>query len=777
METSSEVENFNRKPDGEEGDLNSEVQGLLRRIEKLEDEKQQIREEFGHQRAKMKELYLQKEEELKRGAVEQSRLLADVKRLSSELDEAKSQLVVAGFRMESDLQDEKRKCHEEIASLQQIVQETVEESSSSRSKYESEVKQLRKAYERLESENHELRSLLQQQQQQQGTADKGEKETPILAPGIMLSAVTKTLARKVVSQLGADASSSSQDSLEDSMRKAQEDAEVLRSLVIPLEEEIQALKEKLRYTDQQLRKYEGDKDEIIKWTEEEGDVSVKEMLPVGAQNGPNGEVVSPTRDAGSKVIQTSSLDSEVHQSQVTTSSPKVNVMNTSFTSISSLNELQACSMKKQSPDGHSPVPEDSKSLTDVTVEKDGENVGSPVSQGHPSGNIRWQQAMTPCDMCSNYEAQLVRAQQRGRELEKQIATHERTIERYREDLTKESGFRKDMEEKWNEKKEEHKMQVAELKKKMETAEETLQELRQTYMQVYSEVMNQLTSLTQQREQVQEQLNKLQKENDNLLGKHSAHSQQLQNEMIDWPDKVEDLQVLLLKFYEELIAAKVAKETMEEQEQTLRCEIQLIRDQMSGEHEERVSMEDSLTQELNNIKTQLHKYEKERHKYKATHEELEKLVKNSQRTAMDFEAQLTDALKVKKQLEEQVAELKSRVGSLQQELDNSEAVQKDFVRLSQSLQVQLERIREADTQVRWQHDEDIEECQGCRNGFSFTRSKQHCRHCGRIFCISCLSHTVHSGPNQRPSKVCDVCHTLLVRDTAPYFSTEPPHTPD
>jgi len=41
--------------------------------------------------------------------------------------------------------------------------------------------------------------------------------------------------------------------------------------------------------------------------------------------------------------------------------------------------------------------------------------------------------------------------------------------------------------------------------------------------------------------------------------------------------------------------------MEEQEQTLRCEIQLIRDQMSGEHDERVSMEDSLTQEINNLK--------------------------------------------------------------------------------------------------------------------------------------------------------------------------------
>lgn len=38
--------------------------------------------------------------------------------------------------------------------------------------------------------------------------------------------------------------------------QAKEDAEVLRSLVIPLEEEINALKEKLRANDQQLRKYQ-----------------------------------------------------------------------------------------------------------------------------------------------------------------------------------------------------------------------------------------------------------------------------------------------------------------------------------------------------------------------------------------------------------------------------------------------------------------------------------------------------------------------------------------
>lgn len=42
--------------------------------------------------------------------------------------------------------------------------------------------------------------------------------------------------------------------------------------------------------------------------------------------------------------------------------------------------------------------------------------------------------------------------------------------------------------------------------------------------------------------------------------------------------------------------------------------------------------------------------------------------------------------------------KARCASLQSELDTSEAVQKDFVQLSQSLQIQLEKIRQSE-QVR------------------------------------------------------------------------------
>lgn len=60
--------------------------------------------------------------------------------------------------------------------------------------------------------------------------------------------------------------------------------------------------------------------------------------------------------------------------------------------------------------------------------------------------------------------------------------------------------------------------------------------------------------------------------------------------------------------------------------------------------------------------------------------------------------------------------------LQQELGNSEAVQKDFVRLSQSLQMELEKIRAADTQVRWQDDDDVDDCPSCKSNFTVTRRK-------------------------------------------------------
>lgn len=608
---------------------------LQEKINRLESENVKMREEFNVQRAKMKELFLQKEEELKRRLQDNTSLQKENVKLKNELDEAKSQLVVADLKIQNDILIEKRKAQEEIASLQRVIHETVEESSCSRKQLDADLAKLKMTVSKLQEENVLLKSQL-------------PKDPPIDGPQISLSTVTKTIARKVVSQLGADALSLAPDNLEESMRKvkryAQEDAEVLRSLVVPLEEEIKALKEKLRATDDELQK-------------------CKEA------------------------------------------------------------QLQ----RRQQEPGSSEL---------------------------------------ACDMCANYEAQLVKMQATAKDLEKQLLDSERMLQVQKEDLAKEVEFRKEMEEKWNEKKEEHKIKVAELTATSQTLQQTLTELKRAFEQVQRSMKDELVKLTRHREEVQRHLIALQKENENLVGKHSKHSQQLQSESINMPNNVEELHVSLLKMREDLITAKVAQEVAQEKEVILRYEVTLLHEQMEQENRVREQEILELKNEISGLRTQLDKYVRDHRTLAEREEKLERL-----------EKQLDVVLRENKEAKLKVAELRQRVTSLQQELDTSEAVQKDFVRLSQSLQVQLERIRQAGSEVRWQHEEDVEECPSCHIAFTVTKKKVHCRHCGHIFCQSCLSHVVKSGPKQRPSRVCDVCHTLLVQDTAPYFSQEPPHTPD
>jgi Rab GTPase-binding effector protein 1 len=80
------------------------------------------------------------------------------------------------------------------------------------------------------------------------------------------------------------------------------------------------------------------------------------------------------------------------------------------------------------------------------------------------------------------------------------------------------------------------------------------------------------------------------------------------------------------------------------------------------------------------------------------------------------------LKFQAATERQENELRNRVASLQEDLENNEATQQDFVQLSQSLQMELERLREAEKEVRWQHEDDVDECPGCKQQFTVTRRK-------------------------------------------------------
>ncbi|XP_073985479.1 uncharacterized protein isoform X2 [Rhodnius prolixus] len=686
METANEKDSVNETitDDDIQDKVENQIEALLAEIVELKSERQKCQEEFGAQRGKMKELFLQKEEE-------HLKLQEEIKRLRLELDDARSQLTVTGLDLEAN-QAERIKSEDELTSLQQLVTATIEESS----RLEEEVLTLRQRVADLEKELTLPRGS--------GTGGHGPMYTEtahspgagegsmlnLTKPGTMFTSLAR-LPAKLVSQLGATDQPfhhHQQQMVDDTgMKKAKEDAEMLRSLVVPLEEEIDVLKKKLRETDEQLQRYQAQEEKIR-------------------------EAEKKT----AKLIDLSQSSGESH------SEPSQNI---------SIDESVASSVG-----------------------------GACIESSHPVG---YQKSMV-CDMCVNYEAQLVAAQDKCAELERQVGI----LERYKDELAKETVLNKQLESKWQESRDQHKNEVTDLQEKMKISEDALKHLKQTYIKTCEDIKNKFSKLTEERKQTEDKLNRLQAENEDLIGKYNAHSYALQNEEINLPDNVERLQEMWLTQREQLIKAKVGQERANENVKSLEC--------LCAEKQEK---QDQLQATIEKLEEDLFRKESSLHKEHSAliKSEQEKEALNQQISTLNV--QIHSLKQAKKKLESSECELRTRLTSLQTGLENGEAVQKDFVLLSQSLQRELERLRGQNTTLRWEHEEDVNECRGCEQPFkSASKGKYNCRHCGRIFCLSCLGHKITSGPAQRESRVCQVCHTLLNSETAPYFSTtsavHPPH---
>ncbi|CAF3845484.1 unnamed protein product [Rotaria magnacalcarata] len=66
-----------------------------------------------------------------------------------------------------------------------------------------------------------------------------------------------------------------------------------------------------------------------------------------------------------------------------------------------------------------------------------------------------------------------------------------------------------------------------------------------------------------------------------------------------------------------------------------------------------------------------------------------------------------------------------------------------------------------TQRRWLNDDDVNSCLKCKETFSVTQRKHHCRNCGNIFCDSCSSKTaIVAASSKKPQRVCDNCYKDL-----------------
>lgn len=141
---------------------------------------------------------------------------------------------------------------------------------------------------------------------------------------------------------------------------------------------------------------------------------------------------------------------------------------------------------------------------------------------------------------------------------------------------------------------------------------------------------------------------------------------------------------------------------------------------------------------------------------------------SKQVIIALRGQLDEANDEKSKAEDESRQLRNQLQSMTEQLNQSETVQRDFVRLSQSLQMQIAQIHESETDVRWQYPEEIKECHNCHKALKSGKDKHHCHHCGKVFCEPCTSKSALGSSSKRPHPVCDKCHAILNKDSKSTF---------
>ncbi|XP_017460932.1 PREDICTED: rab GTPase-binding effector protein 1-like, partial [Rhagoletis zephyria] len=335
-----------------------------------------------------------------------------------------------------------------------------------------------------------------------------------------------------------------------------------------------------------------------------------------------------------------------------------------------------------------------------------------------------------CEMCNNYEMQLQEVQYHEGVLHLEISSHEKTIKQLKEELKKEQKFRAELEEKYNEEAKKTEQETRALSTKVDEGQKVIAKLTSKFNHFEKKSNDLVQELISQVESLKKELTRVNHENEILLGKTLARAAQLMSEEINLPQAQDDLQLYALKQREDLITALVAKERIED---TLKAENVFLKEQLMGEQQSNKNLEENFAQETDVLNTSLESKKLELSDYKKryidTQRDLDQLKANFNQLTIssgsrisELEHQCAELANYKTKAESEILGLKNKVQSLQVELDNSEAVQRDFVKLSQSLQVQLEKIRQADTEVRWQYEDDVLECNSCKKVFNSKKEK-------------------------------------------------------
>ncbi|XP_022380302.1 rab GTPase-binding effector protein 1 isoform X2 [Enhydra lutris kenyoni] len=306
-----------------------------------------------------------------------------------------------------------------------------------------------------------------------------------------------------------------------------------------------------------------------------------------------------------------------------------------------------------------------------------------------------------CDMCSNYEKQLQGVQVQEAETRDQVKKLQAMLRQAHEQLETTARERQELEAALSRSAHDAGHQISALVLRAQASESLLEELQQGFSQAKRDVQEQMAVLLRSREQVADELARLQKDNDSLQGKHSLHASLQQAEDSVLPDTLEALRELVLKYRESIVHVRTAAEHTEEK---LKAEILFLKEQIQAEQCLKENLEETLQLEIENckeelasvssLKAELERIKVEKAQLEATLRDKSQQLEGFQELKVTLEEQLKKETAAKTAAEQLVFEEKNKAQRLQTELDVSEQVQRDFVKLSQTLQVQLERIRQA-----------------------------------------------------------------------------------
>lgn len=218
---------------------------------------------------------------------------------------------------------------------------------------------------------------------------------------------------------------------------------------------------------------------------------------------------------------------------------------------------------------------------------------SKTNQSDETGDAPESTTEPHCQVCKNYESQLVAVQSEKDTLRKDI-------DRYNEELAKEAALRHDLENKWQEKRDKYNEQVQQLTKKVDYNEKEMAALQRHYTAFKEEVNEEFSKMANEREMIHRHQTTLQDDNDFLAGRYMASSEEMQNQLIDLPNTVEELQEFLLQSHQSLIEARVGCEFAQRKCNSFADEAQVLRDQLQAAWAERQASDRDFTARIKSL---------------------------------------------------------------------------------------------------------------------------------------------------------------------------------